>query len=156
MTLAVLGVLLLASVAGYRAIHGQANSTVAATSLSRVAAAQASMHREWGRYTPYGADLSLAGADVTAVDNVASSSPSQVSIAAGTKGGVGLAAADGRGTCVLAYLPPPTDTDSDLVSLGASSPAVCNGAAALSAAGGPSDTPIPAVTGGTTIRGDDY
>lgn len=146
-TLLVLGILMIAAAGTYTTVTSSTGSTNAEESIRRVASNEQLLARDWDRYSPFGADLTLSGADLTVVTSpTGSSGPDTVSLAVGSKGGLGLAAATGKGACRRFYLPPLTAADNDLAAVADTTLAGCTGASALPS-GESATTPT-----GTTIR----
>ena len=130
----------------FNSIRVATANTKASANVDRVASVQQSLARDWGSYSPYGADIKQVGNDLTFAENGALSTGSDnVSITVGTKGNLGIAIMGSDNTCrwfVVSSLL--SNGNKTQVTTNPSS-APCNGRAALASG----ESSVPYTPGGT-------
>ena len=146
-TLILVGVLMGLAVVGYQTLQNKASDTNASNNSDRVILAEQSLFSDWGTFSPYAADVSRVGSDVTVVENITpSEAPETVSISVSDKGTLGVAVMSKTGVCQRVAVRAPTaasSTDPSPVTRPDSAP--CTGAESFP----PGETAAAFTPGGT-------
>jgi len=144
-SLTIVTVLSAVAIGGYAKVM-DANGDVQSSSYAdRVIFANQTVFRGWGSYTPYGQDLKDLGPDLTVLENgKASTTSSEVSIAVGESGNLGVATRSDSGTCTYLLVGPVAGGgDKKVVTRPGTTP--CSGVEALD----PGDTSVTYTLGGS-------
>jgi prepilin-type N-terminal cleavage/methylation domain-containing protein len=133
-TLIIIGVLAGISTFGYSWFVEQTRHDQAAATLERVVITEGAFSRDWGGYTAWPGDLVDVGDDVTIVNGKPSKSPTQVSVAVGSRGTLALAVRVPKGGCLFRLVAPLDSGGGTTVPTGIPSAATCTAQSALPAA----------------------
>ena len=123
------GLLSVGIIFAYQEIFGSVSTREAEGHINRVVSAQQNFAGVYGKYTPFPADLSGMGRNLTVVAGRSKRS-GEVSISVGEKGTLGVAALDDRGRCSVRRVSSLED-GSESTKVAFTPSAVCDGRAAL-------------------------
>lgn len=99
-TLVIITILMGIAVLGFSRLINWTADNSANTNNNRVALTQQNFAKDWGNYTSYGDDILDVGNDISVMENGApSTGTSQVSVAVGVNGDLGLATMSTSGQC---------------------------------------------------------
>jgi type II secretory pathway pseudopilin PulG len=119
------------ALATFTVITNRANNQDAMTLLQRATVVEQQQSNSWGVYSPYGKDLTATGQEVTYAENGSPSlKETQVSVAVGSKGNLGLAVQSRTGTCFYVRVAP-LITGGAVTDVTAPDSAPCSGTEAL-------------------------
>jgi prepilin-type N-terminal cleavage/methylation domain-containing protein len=102
--IAIIGLLVGVGVANWTQLTGHQKNSRADANLDRVAVTEAQVAKDWNTYTALGSDLADVGADLTLLNGGRSTGETQVSLAVGDQGSLGMAVLSATKVCHLRLL----------------------------------------------------